>query len=345
MPTFEIPDGPTTVELARSGGDPKTPAPAQGSAVFNVTNKSTESRAGRLSVQIAGSSKAEWFTVEGDRQRTFAAGETQTATIRISVPANLAAGDYLFRLRAVAENDPDNDYAEGPVTTAKVPKVVPVTGGGIPWWVWLLIGLVVLAALGVGAYFLLKGGKDAGGPANIAENNTAPPPATPPPATPTVPKFVDQNVDTIAPNASGYQIIKNETANTGKPPRIVYEQDPAPNTALEPGKKVILSYEPGLVVPPLPENATFSSATNALRGAGLEPGSFLCDPASGTPGAQVGKVTAFDPGPGTKVASGSKVNMRAIQEGRCLMRFIPIDRIRIMQRMDSARPIRFNPGG
>src|SRR3954465_1907493 len=110
MPTFEIPDGPTSVALQRSG-DAANPGPATGSAVFNVTNKSTESSAGRLSVVPSGSSKVEWFTLDGARERPFAAGETQTATIKVSAPKDVTPGDYPFRLRAVAVNDPDNDHA------------------------------------------------------------------------------------------------------------------------------------------------------------------------------------------------------------------------------------------
>src|SRR4029453_7845819 len=119
MPTFEIPDGPTTLELERSS-DPKGTTPAQGSAVFNVTNKASESRDGRLRVQAAAPSKAEWFTVDGDRERTFGAGETQTATVRINIPNDVAEGDYPFRLQIVEVNDSDNDHTEGPVTTAKL---------------------------------------------------------------------------------------------------------------------------------------------------------------------------------------------------------------------------------
>src|SRR5690348_13403759 len=139
MPTFEIPDGPTTVELKRSG-DPKNPAPAQGSAIFNVTNKSGASCAGRLSVQVAGSTKAEWFTIDGDRERNFDAGQTQTANVKITIPPDVVAGDYPFRLRAVAVNDPDNDHTEGAVTTAKLigADVKPTNR----WWLWILIGLV-----------------------------------------------------------------------------------------------------------------------------------------------------------------------------------------------------------
>jgi len=307
MPTFEIPDGPTTVELKRSGD-----ASATGSIVFNVTNKSSDGCAGRLSVVPSGSSKEEWFTIEGDRERTFASGETQTATIKISAPKDVAAGDYPFCLRAVAVNDPDNDHVEGPVATAKVPAAVVVEKKKSLWWLWLIIALVVLIALGVGGYFIVKnlGGDDE---VETPTNNVVAP------AEAKVPKFVDQNVDSIAQNAGGYQIVKNETPNTTREPRIVYEQDPAPDTVLPAGKRVIVSYEPGVVVPELPASATFASAPNTLRSAGLQPGNFLCDRSlSGTPGAPVGKVTRFDPPAGTRVAANKQINMFAVQANRCL---------------------------
>jgi hypothetical protein len=153
MPTFEIPDGPTSVELKRSG-NAQNPGPATGSVAFSVTNKSGDGCDGRLSVVPSGGSKLEWFTIDGDRERTFGAGETQTATIKVSAPAATAAGDYPFRLRAVVVNDPDNDHAEGPVATAKVPPPQLVNGGfHIPWWVWLIVGLVVLLLISLVLWF------------------------------------------------------------------------------------------------------------------------------------------------------------------------------------------------
>lgn len=171
MPTFEIPDGPTTVDLKRGAGGSAT-----GSVVFNVTNKSSDGCDGRLSVVPSGSAVENWFSVGGSRERAFGAGETQTVTIAVTVPAGIAAGDYPFRLRAVAVNDPDNDHAEGPVATAKVP---PPTGPdpkpGIPWWVWLIIGLVALAVVGGGLFMVLKGsGSDKKKP---PEHNQPVPPA------------------------------------------------------------------------------------------------------------------------------------------------------------------------
>lgn len=152
MPTFEIPDGPTTVELKRSGNAQK-PGAATGSIAFNVTNRLADSCDGRLGVVVSGGTKEGWFSIDGDRERTFGGGETQTATIRISAPAEVAEGSYPFRLRVIAVNDPDNDHVEGPVATAKVPPPPPPDDGfHIPWWLWL-IGAVVLLLIIVALWF------------------------------------------------------------------------------------------------------------------------------------------------------------------------------------------------
>ena len=155
MPTFEIPDGPTTIEAVRSG-DAQNPKPAQASAAYSVTNKGSDSVDGRVGVVVSGASKAEWFSIDGDRERTFAAGETQTATVRVSFPPDAPAGDYPFRLRAVAINDPDNDHAEGPVTTARLAGVGEVIKKKSWLWLWILLGVLALIAIAVVLYLVLR---------------------------------------------------------------------------------------------------------------------------------------------------------------------------------------------
>lgn len=153
MPTFEIPDGPTSIEAPRSG-DPATPRPAEAAAVYSVTNTSSDSLDGRLSVVVSGASKAQWFTIDGDRERTFGAGETQTATIKASFPPDVAGGDYPFRLRVIAVNDPDNDHAEGPMTTAKLAATGVVVVKKSWLWLWILLGVLAVIAIAVALYFV-----------------------------------------------------------------------------------------------------------------------------------------------------------------------------------------------
>jgi hypothetical protein len=209
MPTFEIPDGPTTVELKRTG-DAKNPGPATGSIVFNVTNKSSDACDGRLGVVVSGGSKDAWFSIDGDRERTFDAGETQTATIKVSAPADTAAGNYPFRLRAVAVNDPDNDHAEGPVATAQVP---PATGAPPPtkWWLWILIGVVVLLLVVVALWFAFSksGGDDT---VKVQENKTAGPLPPPPLPTPTSHMSLEPGFDRPGLDIQGGQTVANARA-------------------------------------------------------------------------------------------------------------------------------------
>ena len=159
MPTFEIPDGPTSIDASRS---------AESSAVYSVTNTTSEAVDGRLGVRVSGASRDEWFTVDGNRERTFAPGETQTATIRVRFPTDAPSGTYPFQLRAVAVNDPDNDHVEGPMTIAKLGP-----GGGTKslLWLWILLGVLAVAAIGGAVYFLMS----------EPDEVTAPPPPPPPP--------------------------------------------------------------------------------------------------------------------------------------------------------------------
>jgi hypothetical protein len=275
MPTFEIPDGPTTVELKRSG-DPKNPAPVQGSAVFNVTNKSAQGCDGRLSVQVAGSSKAEWFTVDGDRERTFDAGQTQTANIKISIPPDVAPGDYPFRLRAVAVNDPDNDHSEGPVTTAKV------IGADTPaaptkWWLWILIGLVVLAVIGGIVWYVMQPAKPTPTPpAPTSQRNEVAATTVP------VPRFVDQTVEQAKADAHGFHIVEIAGTPSGKQPRTILSQVPDVGSPQQGGAVVQVTLDPGVPVPDLKEQSV-SQAVDTLDHAGLHMQHKTTGCESGTP--------------------------------------------------------------
>ena len=168
MPTFEIPDGPTTVDAPRSG---------EAAAVYSVTNRSSESSDARLSVVTAGGSKTEWFSVDGNRERTFAPGETQTVTVRVSIPATVAQGEYPFRLRAVAVNDPDNDHSVGPMTVAKLgPAETPKKPSLL--WLWILIGVVAVILIAAALFYMMRAqGPDA--PTGKEAPATSPPPAAP----------------------------------------------------------------------------------------------------------------------------------------------------------------------
>lgn len=114
MPSFEIPEGPAEIALTvvAVGGQ----AVQSGVAVFAVTCIAAEPVTGRLRVQPQDDARAEWFTVQGEMERAFAPRETQLVTVAIAAPTLPAPGRHRFRLRVVNVNDPNNDFADSPVS-------------------------------------------------------------------------------------------------------------------------------------------------------------------------------------------------------------------------------------
>lgn len=155
MPSFEIPDGPTTVALKTEAGFHK------GNAVFGVTNKTGEGLTARFSVQIQGSGKAEWYSIQGEPERPVAAGETQTVTVVAKIPAATPAGQHRIKLRATNVNDPDNDTTDSAVATVTIPAVAkpPAKKKPFPWWILAVAGGVLVLVIGVIiAVVMLTGG-------------------------------------------------------------------------------------------------------------------------------------------------------------------------------------------
>lgn len=157
MPSFEIPDGPTTVALKTETGFHK------GTATFNVTNKTGEGLTGRFSILIQGAGKAEWYQVQGEPERPVAAGETQTVTVAAKIPATTPPGQHRIKLRVTNVNDPDNDFTESTVATVTVPAVAkpPAVKKPFPWWILAVVGGVLVLVIGVIiAVVVMSGGDD-----------------------------------------------------------------------------------------------------------------------------------------------------------------------------------------
>jgi len=290
--TFEIPDGPTTAKVSGELGNPK--APRSGSAVFNVTNKSGERRAGRLSVQTAGEAKREWFTLDGEQERDFGAGETQTASIRISVPDDVAAGDYPFRLRVVAVNDPDNDHVDGPASTARIEA--RATNGGIKPWVWILLAVLLLLLVGGGLFFFLRGSGD----------DPQPPPKEEKPANLVqVPKLEGEPLDKARELAKDFDFIPVEgKPGEGRQPGTIYEQTPPAGEMLRKGFPVRATFDPGVLVPQLTGNT--DNAVRQLSQIGLHVASSTsrCENTG-----DVGQILDQNPKPGARVTLKSGIDV------------------------------------
>ncbi len=227
MPSFEIPDGPTTVALKKEGGFHK------GSAVFGVTNKTGEGLTARLSVQVQGDGKAEWYQVQGEPERPVAAGENQTVTVVAKIPAATPAGQHRIKLRATNVNDPDNDSTDSAAATVTVPAAAgpaPPPKKPFPWWILAVAGGVLVLVIGVIiAVVALSGGSK-------------------------VPGVVGQPyADAVkALDKAGYKTVKRADKETGeKAPETVLDQTPAADAKAKKTETVLLTVAvPAAVVAP-----------------------------------------------------------------------------------------------
>jgi PASTA domain-containing protein len=258
MPSFEIPDGPTSVVLKHkvSGKD----TTSTGSATFSVTNKVGSPTGGRLSVVPEGNAKAEWFQIQGEKERTFQGSETQKITVNVNVPGNLPPGDYKLRCRVVNVTDPDNDYTNSAVVTVTVPQPEKPPAGGPPWWIWLIVGgVVLLIIIGVVLYFVLS-------------------PA--PPAQIAVPDVVSGHLSYVdaAKKITDAGLVAKPDPNpaTSGTPNTVVNETPAAGSSADPGATVVLTVAgpPATATVMVPDVSSqgykFDVAQGVLIGAGLK---------------------------------------------------------------------------
>lgn len=154
MSTFTITCAATTARLD---------AGRKAQVTFTATNTLNQPLKGRARVVPADRAKPDWFSIDGDVERQFAAAGTQQYTVQIKVPEAAPAGRYTFRLKMVGVPNPDELFGDGPAVSFEIPKPVP-RAAPIPWlWIAIAAAIVlVLAGGGFGAYTLLSGGKPNG---------------------------------------------------------------------------------------------------------------------------------------------------------------------------------------
>jgi hypothetical protein len=239
MPSFEIPDGPTTVPLMSQSASGKPIRTA--TVTFTVTNKSDQPLSCRLKAAPQADAQGAWLQLQGEKERPFAASETQKVTVSVTVPAEVKPGDFKFRLQAMNVNDTGNDYAESAVVTLTVAAPAPRPASVLPY---VLIAAALVAIVGGFATWMLW------------PKQPSPPP--PPGATVLVPNV--SNIGLNFPQAQGVLLVQHYTATrvagaaNGAAPETVMSQDPPANTAVPlptaaAPLDVKLTVDPGVAVP------------------------------------------------------------------------------------------------
>lgn len=118
-------------------------------AAFTVSNQLGRSVEVRASVSPFPPTPPEWFEIEGETERMFPPGGAEAFNVRVVAPAGAPAGQYAFRLDAVAADRPDDDWAHGPMVGFQVPEIIiidepkPVAKGYVETLLGALAGTVL----------------------------------------------------------------------------------------------------------------------------------------------------------------------------------------------------------
>jgi hypothetical protein len=146
VPSFTITTASNNVTLDASGS-------AQVS--FTVTNTTPQPIKGRLLAEAEGSAQSAWLSIVGDPAREFPASGAEQVSVQLAVPPASPSGSYAFRLDAVAEANPDEDFTKGPSVAFQIAPQPVVKKKKFPWWI-VIVAVIVLAGIGVIAWLLTK---------------------------------------------------------------------------------------------------------------------------------------------------------------------------------------------
>jgi len=138
VPSFTVTTAAQNVNLDAAG---------TAKASFTVTNTSPQALRGRLLTRPRDAAKPEWFTVVGEAVRDFAPNGAQQVVVELQVPPGTPPGSYSFRLDAVSEDDPDEDFTEGPSVAFDVVAPPPPEKKKFPWWILAIVGAVLLLVI------------------------------------------------------------------------------------------------------------------------------------------------------------------------------------------------------
>jgi hypothetical protein len=150
VPSFTVTAAGQRVNLDSSG---------TAKASFTVTNTGAQALRGRLLTRPSDPAKPEWLSIVGEPVRDFAPNAAEQVVVQLDVPPNSTPGSYSFRLDAVSEADPDEDFTEGPSVAFDIAAPPPPAKKKFPWWILAVVGAVLLLIIiAVVVWLLVRGG-------------------------------------------------------------------------------------------------------------------------------------------------------------------------------------------
>ena len=232
---------------------------AKASIIFTVTNNSEKPIRGIANLQPLDRTEEAWLSFDGEAEKDFPAGGTLQYTVIFNKPLPpLTEGQtepeekYPYKLIVASAVRPDEDFDEGPLVTIYKPERKGVTKKqGIPWWVFLIIGVVVLAIIGGVLFFLLRGKKEKKRVPDVTSKAT------------TVEDAKKQIED------AGYTVDIKDILAADKKVGSVVTQDPAANAEADAGTLVKLTQPEKATVPTI-QNACLVDAMSTISKTGLK---------------------------------------------------------------------------
>lgn len=122
----------------------------RGVVVFTITNQTGRPLRVRMKPSPFPPTSAEWLAVEGEAERPLALGSSETCTVKIAVPPDVAPGPQAFRLDVVSVERPDEEWAHGPAVGFEIAPPPPVEQPRpAPGYIETVAGAVIGAVGGV----------------------------------------------------------------------------------------------------------------------------------------------------------------------------------------------------
>lgn len=231
-------------------------AQGHGEVTYTISNTTTRPLRAWPTIKGLGSIDEGWLSVVGGGERSFSPGESHQFVVKIKAPADAPTGKYSFRLNVISgSRDVEDESIEGPAAFFEIkPAPVPTPGGGFPWWMVAVAGVIVL--VGALAIVLLMR-----------------------PRTVAVPELVGMqlNAATNLLVATNLGFIVNLEVTRTNPAMTVYAQNPEAGSRIKPGTNSIVTLQveretATVRVPNVSGNQTLQAAINALQKAGLNVG-------------------------------------------------------------------------
>lgn len=142
---FAITAANTTIQLDATG---------VGEVSFTVTNSSKRTLRGRARVVAKDSTQEPWLSIAGETERDFPPDATQQFTLRVQIPRGSPAGTYRCAVSVASIDNPDEEYAEGPVVAFEVkPSEIPPKK--FPWWI-IIVAVAVIIVVAVVIYLVTR---------------------------------------------------------------------------------------------------------------------------------------------------------------------------------------------